>query len=379
MKGIAATCALLSLSLCNGAWGNGEQSAAGGLPASLRVHSCCVDDYELESALYEAAEAGQRETVLLLLEKGALLSTGISGAARGGHRDIVNLLLEKGACPNDGLAGALMGEHADIAEQMLELGADPTEPLWRAAFHDKLDMMRLLLEHGANPDIAIMEAASYMQMDMVKLLLERGADPTHGLSKAARRGNTDMVKLLLEHGADPESGIEEAVREVHADVVAMLHKAGAPLDRKKLLPMAVQGGDTTIVKTLLEHGTGHVKVLALAVEHGRTSVVKLLLEHGEVPGGYELRSAAQYGYADILKLLLPLTRSEINTANWLGWTPLRLALKRGDCECVRLLLEYGADANETGSQGCSLLDYALQLGHEECASLLRDATGNHGK
>lgn len=214
-------------------------------------------------------------------------------------------------------------------------------------------MMRLLLEHGANPDIGIKEAAAYSQMDMVELMLGSGADPTHALPDAARHGNADMVKLLLAHGADPASGIEEAVRGGRADIVALLRETGAPLHREKLLPLAVQGGNLFIVKTLLEHGA--------------------------VPGGYELRCAAQYGHADILKLLLPLTRSGINAANWQGWTPLRLALKRGDSECVRLLLEYGADADETDSRGRTLLDYALQLGHEECAGLLRSTGGKHGK
>jgi ankyrin repeat protein len=70
-------------------------------------------------------------------------------------------------------------------------------------------------------------------------------------------------------------------------------------------------------------------------------MVRLLLDNGAVPGGFELRAAAQHGCAEILKLIIPLAQAEINAANWLGQTPLDLAVQHGHEKCAALLRAAG--------------------------------------
>ena len=56
------------------------------------------------------------------------------------------------------------------------------------------------------------------------------------------------------------------------------------------------------------------------------------------------------------------------------WTPLHLALRRGDVHIVRLLLNHGADGNYPDSNGRTPLHLAWRDGRDDIVQLLR----NHG-
>ena len=49
---------------------------------------------------------------------------------------------------------------------------------------------------------------------------------------------------------------------------------------------------------------------------------------------------------------------------------LRRAAGKGDCVCVQLLLESGADVNSTGTHGTTALHFASLNGHYACIQLL---------
>jgi hypothetical protein len=74
--------------------------------------------------------------------------------------------------------------------------------------------------------------------------------------------------------------------------------------------------------------------------------------------------------------------SNVTHVNRLGWAPLLEAIILGDggprhTECVRLLLDAGADPNLADSGGVTPLAHAEQRGPEEIAALLV-AAGGHG-
>ena len=118
-----------------------------------------------------------------------------------------------------------------------------------------------------------------------------------------------------------------------------------------------------------------------------------------------LRDAAARGDIDTLRALLDAEcdTSNIDSLDWVGLAPLTYAARGGHTDCVRLLLQRGADVNQrsrssstsahraaerghTGSllalldAGCDVdakdkwemtpLMYAAQGGHTECAQLL---------
>lgn len=297
-----------------------------------------------EYALDDAVETGNVEMVKLLLEKGyypCIMEYIMTSAARGGHDEIVRLLLEKGGSASEALSGAASAGNMGMVQQLLEHGAHPDAGMDAAAGNGHEKIVKLLLEKGASPNHGILEAASGGHGEIVCLLLEHGADSGLGLSIAAGDGHVEMVRLLLAYGASPERGLVPAVERGHVEIVEMLHRAGARLPQKQLLPLAVKEGKLAMVAYLAKHGCNPTAGLGGAVERGNMEMVRLLLDNGAVPGGFELRAAAQHGCAEILKLILPLAQAEINAANWLGQTPLDLATQHGREKCAALLRAAG--------------------------------------
>lgn len=297
-----------------------------------------------EYALDDAVETGNVEMVKLLLEKGyypCIMEYIMTSAARGGHDEIVRLLLEKGGSASEALSGAASAGNMGMVQQLLEHGAHPDAGMDAAAGNGHEKIVKLLLEKGASPNHGILEAASGGHGEIVCLLLEHGADSGLGLSIAAGDGHVEMVRLLLAYGASPERGLVPAVERGHVEIVEMLHRAGARLPQERLLPLAVKEGKPAMVAYLAKRGCNPTAGLGGSVERGNMEMVRLLLDNGAVPGGFELRAAAQHGCAEILKLILPLAQAEINAANWLGQTPLDLAVLHGHEKCAALLRAAG--------------------------------------
>ncbi len=155
------------------------------------------------SALMQAAEKGDTETVNDLLAKGADVnakdSTGrttLIYAAFKGHTEIVQALLAKGAEVNakDSAGGtaliiaAVMG-HADTVQVLLEKGADVNAK-------------------SNNGGTALMGTAAMGYADTVQVLLAKGAEVNAktnqgwtALKAAADNKHPDIVKLLKSAGA----------------------------------------------------------------------------------------------------------------------------------------------------------------------------------
>jgi hypothetical protein len=163
----------------------------------------------LNGALLEAAESGETDDIIRLLDSGADVNAAVDGdgsplivAAGAGRIAVVKLLLDRGADLNMGVEG-------------------DGNPIIAAAGAGHEDIVRLLLDRGASVDLvvpgdenALIQASGSGHLNVVKLLVSRGADVnarvwsggTDGewrtpLSVARKRNHIVVVDFLLASGA----------------------------------------------------------------------------------------------------------------------------------------------------------------------------------
>ena len=231
---------------------------------------------------------------------------------------------------------ALLAEGADVNAAQ----PDGTTALHWAAHWDDGDTAGLLI-HGAADVNAVNELGAtplwlssvHGGASMIGRLLQAGADANAALPSgetplmtASRTGSVDAVTALLRHGADVNA--REGARGQTA------------------LMWAVAQRHPAVVRVLLEHG---------ADVRARSAVRRVVVNIGTAGGDAEFDGGS---------MVAPEDRG--------GYTPLLFAARHGDIESARLLLDAGADANETAPTGTSALVVAAHGGHTALARFLLD-------
>ena len=372
-----------------------------------------------ETTLLEAAEAGDSDTALELLESGADAralgpdgTTALMWAAYYGDLELAEKLIAAGAdvdAQNEfgsfALREAAVLGSSSIIAALLDAGADPNAanpegetPLMVVARTGNVEAAALLLDAGADVDAkeswggqsALMWAAAQSQPEMVRLLAARGADlDVHGVVRqwerkvikeprpkdmnkggftallyAAREGCVECARHLIEAGADPDLGDPErvaplvlALENLHFDFAAYMIEAGADVDRWDLF------GRTPLymaadVSTLPVKGNGAMAVLPSMDQRTALDVARMLLERGANPN---IRLKRRPPYRDV-----PQDRGG-DTILAQGATPLLRAARAGDAPFVALLLEHGALVDLPSKEGVTPLmaaagvDYGLRV------------------
>jgi cytohesin len=92
----------------------------------------------------------------------------------------------------------------------------------------------------------------------------------------------------------------------------------------------------------------------------------------DVDGSTPLHVATQYGYPDVVELLLEYGADPYVKDNKYGWTPLHYAAWNGSVEVAKLLLEYGADPNVRNDDGWTPLHEASFHCDDVAARILID-------
>ena len=262
------------------------------------------------TALHRAAANGHKDTVQLLLSKGALIEAMNSSndpplhlAARNGYTNIMELLLMNGAS----------GEAMD---------KDYSPLLHCAASSGHTSTVELLLSKGApiearnsSHETALHCAALSGHTSMVGLLLSKGASiqatsytwtPLH---YAASSGHNGTVELLLLQGASIEAidiynrtPLHLAASSGHPGTVELLLSKGASIEAMSdigtSLHCAASSGNTGAVELLLSKGASiasrnenNLTPLDLATQHHHTDTIDLLqnkVSEGRSETGHQL-------------------------------------------------------------------------------------------
>ncbi|XP_037646230.1 ankyrin repeat domain-containing protein 50 [Sebastes umbrosus] len=272
----------------------------------------------------------------------------------------------------------------------------------RQAFEREMSVKKLLgsgvsvNQPGSTDGQTLLASAAHDgSANVAELLLTHGSDPLASdqqgqtpLTLASRQGHVQVLSVLLEwtKSQKPETAVRmmehvdnegwTALRSAawggHGEAVRLLLDAGADVDGcdaegRTALRAAAWGGHEEIVLTLLDYGArvdkadskGRTPLIAAAYM-GHHEAVEILLDHNaevnlaDGDGRTALSVAALCvptvagvkGYGEVASLLLE-RRADPGHRDHDGMTPLLLAAYEGHDDVVELLLEAGADIDET--------------------------------
>jgi ankyrin repeat protein len=302
-------------------------------------------------------------------------------AMRGDVAAVRALIAQKAdvnAPQNDGstaLHWAVHKGNTELVGMLVRAGANPkaatrngSTPLWLATINGDARIIASLVEAGADANemlplgrTPLMVAARTGNVDAIRTLLDNGADPnaketqrgTTALMWAADEGHAAAVKLLIERGADIKAASNPAPRGRGP----ALGKANDPRKAVAAQGAALAAGNP--VSQILRDGdlAGNN-----AGRGGRTGG-RGGNNAGRAGGGG--RGAAGDNdnaddFTDDAAAAVGFTRGRQAPNDGGGLTPLIYAARANDIESVKVLLEAGANINQTSNYGWSPLLVATQ-------------------
>jgi len=221
-------------------------------------------------------------------------------------------------------------------------------PLEIAAQYGNVATVKWMIEHwvqyGQNEAIRypLSEAAEYGQYDVAAYLLSLDAaveviDNFSPLSDTAENGDLKMVNLLLNSG-----------KFTSKDLILTALSEAKRWDCEVMGRLFQEGSFTSEdLEGIWNASIGNLETMKLCVANGSNPV-----------DGYTLIVAATYGYYDCAEYLIQMGTDAAYYNAELQETPLEMAVSRGYLDIVQLLVENGADVNQTGELFGSILQVA---------------------
>jgi uncharacterized protein len=163
------------------------------------------------------------------------------------------------------------------------------------------------------------------------------------------------------------------------------------MNTRRLITEAARTGDVAAVRDLLtaepvlvhSHSSEGWTPLHVAAHYGHSQVAEMLLAHG---ADVNARATNDLGSSpllwaitgqDVAAITVLLEHgADINETTTAGSTPLHKAAVVGNAALVRLLLACGAEVNARNSGGQTALAHALFKGHDEVVALLEQHAGS---
>jgi uncharacterized protein len=355
--------------------------------------------------------------LLSVMAGSAFAQTEVADAAAAGNHAEIERLLKGGANVNaqqlDGataLQWAAYRGDAKLAATLLKAGAKPSvanhngvTPLWLAATHGDAAVIESLLKGGADANEPLplgrrplMLAARSGNVDAVRALLERGADVnateaergTTALMQAADQGHADVLKELLKRGAKVEAVSKPVMRDgrsaalgnaddprraVRQQAIAVLCEAKSPdLAQVRTQRVQLMGDsqnkipDADLCKGIEKRGLGFVTVAGAGGNAGAGVGGEAAAFQVDADGNLVLDANGDPIPVNTGRGRRPPPREPDGGA----LTALVYAARTGSIEAARVLLDGGADVNQTTRYGWSPLLAATQNQNYQMAKFL---------
>jgi ankyrin repeat protein len=309
-----------------------------------------------KTALFYAAEAGQRPAVQRLVRARALINvqcrrrgnTPLMLAAESDHTQVVELLLRS-------QADATLRNQAGFTAENSSRASPHSAEMLRNHSHSPLTPYSAMPPEATVPEAVLWAAAAGDLLKVGSWLTQLSAN----VDARGRDVDPELEGMTLLHVAALE-GQDAVVR--------------ALTQRQVSVDLAGDEGETALM---------------LAVDSGHTSAVKLLLHHRACPdvtGSHEWPSAlliaCVLGHSDSVAVLLahhasvdlPHPRGHtFDESDWEGASALHRAASNGHLECMRLLLAAAANVDLADADGSSPLEEAAWQGEGAAVDMLLDA------
>ncbi len=247
-------------------------------------------------------------------------------------------------------------------------------------------------QRDSNGWTPLMHAAHYNKPLRVKILIESGADINQKdqngwtpLMHAVLNGSQDIVKYLCENHADLNMQSHEG--NTAASLAAMYRQYSClkVLQKQLIIALwdAVKSESLDGVKAAMMSGAdinqrdsiGYTPLMRAAV-NGSEDIVKYLCQNNaqlNVQSLYNedtaLSVAAHYNRPSCIKILIE-SGADINQTDCNGWTPLMHAVKNGSEEIVILLCENNANLNIQNCTHYTAVTLAARYNKPSCLEVL---------
>jgi ankyrin repeat protein len=356
---------------------------------------------------------------LMLASSGVVMAQSeVADAAMARDTATVRSLLRSGADVNgvqaDGATALHWASyHGDeaLAESLLDAGANVgaanrngSTPMWLAAEKGDAEMLKVLLDNGADANEALplgrrplMLAARTGVVEAVQVLLDRGADPnakeerrgTTALMQAADQGHADVAALLIKNGADVAAVSAPIMRDGRTAALGQSEDPRLSVRRQAIMSNCEQPEpDVALLAKLVIEGANSEQApdpalksfLASGAESTREAICNIFVRRGigfvqvntgdagqgfdsddafgrpgvqREPDGGELTAliyAARSSAIDVAQVLLD-AGADVNQTSRYGWSPLLAATQNNNLQMGKFLIEHGADVNLANKGG----------------------------
>jgi len=218
-------------------------------------------------------------------------------------------------------------------------------PLFWPAYEGHLNIAEYLIAQGATVDVKD----------------DSGATP---IMFAIWQNRTEMVQPLLKHGA-------KTSEEKYGMTLLMLAAAGPEADVKCMKALLYNGISVDAKDaqgwTALHHATRSSEKAKFLLNNGAD------LSQTTTDGLTPLILAAKISQLDVIKAFLS-HKPNVNAQDKLGLSALGHAVRTGNCEAVKMLLDAGADLNLKTNEGKSVEDLANEALESEKRNALKVKT-----